>query len=80
MAMEMPTPQYGKNAIVWGMHLLSEALGARGITSADLQLKKAADGIADLFFRDGVEGEAYIGSTWASPRACCAIPTTARRT
>jgi hypothetical protein len=25
--MEMPTPQYGKNAIVWGMHLLSEALG-----------------------------------------------------
>ena len=60
-AMEMPTPQYGKNAIVWGMHLLSEALGARGITSADLQLKKAAEGIADLFFRGGVEGEAYIG-------------------
>ena len=59
--MEMPTPQYGKNAIVWGMHLLSEALGARGITSADLQLKKAAEGIADLFFRGGVEGEAYIG-------------------
>lgn len=61
IAMEMPTPQYGKNAIVWGMHLLSEALGASGITSADLQLKKAAEGIADLFFRGGVEGEAYIG-------------------
>ena len=60
-AMEMPTPQYGKNAIVWGMYLLSEALGARGITSADLQLKKAAEGIVDLFFRGGVEGEAYIG-------------------
>jgi len=61
VAMEMPTPQYGKNAIVWGMHLLSEGLGASGITSADLQLKKAAEGIADLFFRGGVEGEAYIG-------------------
>jgi hypothetical protein len=61
VAMEMPTPQYGKNAVVWGMHLLSEALGARGITSADLQLKKVAEGIADLFFRGGVEGEAYIG-------------------
>jgi len=60
-AMEMPTPQYGKNAIVWGMYLLSEALGARGITSADLQLKKAAEGIVDLFFLGGVEGEAYIG-------------------
>ena len=61
VAMEMPTPQYGKNAVVWGMHLLSEALGARGITAADLQLKKAAEGFADLFFRGGVEGEAYIG-------------------
>lgn len=61
VAMEMPTPHYGKNAIVWGMHLLSQALGASGITSANLQLKKAADGIADLFFRGGVEGEAYIG-------------------
>ena len=66
-AMEMPTPQYGKNAIVWGMHLLSEALAARGITSADLQLKKAAEGIADLFFRGGVEGEAYIGRYMGIP-------------
>jgi hypothetical protein len=69
VAMEMPTPQYGKNAIVWGMHLLSEALGARGITSADLQLKKAAEGIADLFFRDGVEGEAYIGRYMGIPES-----------
>jgi len=61
VAMEMPTPHYGKNAVVWGMYLLSQALGASGITAADLQLKKAADGIADLFFRGGVEGEAYIG-------------------
>ena len=67
VAMEMPTPQYGRNAIVWGMHLLSEALGARGITSADLQLKKAAEGIADLFFRGGVEGEAYIGRYMGIP-------------
>lgn len=61
VAMEMPTPQYSKNAVVWGMHLLSQALGANGVTAADLQLKRAADGIADLFFRGGVEGEAYIG-------------------
>lgn len=61
VAMEMPTPHYGKNAIVWGMHLLSQALGESGITSTDLQLKKAAEGIVDLFFRGGVEGEAYIG-------------------
>lgn len=67
VAMEMPTPQYGKNAIVWGMHLLSEALGARGITSADLQLKKAAEGIVDLFFSGGVEGEAYIGRYMGIP-------------
>jgi hypothetical protein len=67
VAMEMPTPQYGKNAIVWGMHLLSEALGARGITSADLQLKKAAEGIVDLFFRGGEEGEAYIGRYMGIP-------------
>jgi hypothetical protein len=30
-------------------------------------LKKAADGIADLFFRDGVEGEAYIGKYMGIP-------------
>jgi hypothetical protein len=67
VAMEMPTPQYGRNAIVWGMHLLSQGLGAVGITSADLQLKKAAEGIVDLFFRDAVEGEAYIGRYMGIP-------------
>ncbi len=67
VAMEMPTPQYSKNAIVWGMYLLSEALRSSGITAADLQLKKAADGIADLFFRGGVEGEAYIGRYMGIP-------------
>ncbi|HEX6023716.1 MAG TPA: M20/M25/M40 family metallo-hydrolase [Solirubrobacter sp.] len=65
--MEMPTPQYGKNAVVWGMFLLSRGLGELGITADDMQLKKAADGIADLFFRDGVEGEAYIGSYMGIP-------------
>jgi len=67
VAMEMPTPQYGKNAIVWGMYLISEALDAKGITAANLQLKKAAEGITDLFFRDGVEGEAYIGRYMGIP-------------
>ena len=67
VAMEMPTPQYGRNAVVWGMHLLSRALGESGITAADLQLKRAADGIADLFFRGGVEGEAYIGRYMGIP-------------
>ncbi|MFG1834362.1 M20/M25/M40 family metallo-hydrolase [Micromonospora chersina] len=67
VAMEMPTPQYGRNAVVWGMFLLSQGLGAVGTTAADLQLKKAADGITDLFFRDGVEGEAYIGKYMGIP-------------
>ena len=31
VAMEMPTPQYGKNAVVWGMFLLSKGLGASGV-------------------------------------------------
>ncbi|SNS60286.1 Peptidase family M20/M25/M40 [Asanoa hainanensis] len=65
VAMEMPTPQYGKNAVVWGMYLLSKGLGA--VRASDMQLKKAADGIADLFFRDGVEGEAYIGKYMGIP-------------
>ncbi len=69
VAMEMPTPHYGKNAVVWGMHLLSQALGSNGVTAADLQLKKAADGLADLFFRGGVEGEAYIGRYMGIPEA-----------
>ncbi len=37
VAMEMPTPQYGKNAVVWGMFLLSRGLGAVG---SDLQLEE----------------------------------------
>jgi hypothetical protein len=68
VAMEMPTPQYGKNAVVWGMFLLSKGL------PADLQLKKAADGIADLFFRDGVEGEAYIGKYMGIPASLLRNP------
>ncbi|WP_154674120.1 zinc-binding metallopeptidase family protein [Nakamurella lactea] len=67
VAMEMPTPQYGKNAIVWGMFLISHGLGDLGITASDLQLKKAAEGIADLFFTGGVEGEAYIGKYMGIP-------------
>ena len=67
VAMEMPTPQYGKNAVVWGMYLLSQSLGGVGGGPADLQLTKAAGGIADLFFRDGVEGEAYIGAYMGIP-------------
>ncbi|MFJ2034065.1 M20/M25/M40 family metallo-hydrolase [Streptosporangium sp. NPDC087985] len=74
VAMEMPTPQYGKNAVVWGMFLLSKGLGALGITAADMQLKKAADGIADLFFRDGVEGEAYIGKYMGIPASLLRNP------
>jgi acetylornithine deacetylase/succinyl-diaminopimelate desuccinylase-like protein len=67
VAMEMPTPQYGKNAVVWGMFLISEGLGAVGVSADDMQLKKAAEGIVDLFFRDGVEGEAYIGKYMGIP-------------
>ena len=73
VAMEMPTPQYGKNAVVWGMFLLSKG-SAQGITAADMQLKKAADGIADLFFRDGVEGEAYIGKYMGIPASLLRNP------
>lgn len=61
VAMEMPTPQYGKNAVVWGMYLLSESL------PNGLKLKTAAQGIADLFFRNCVEGEAYIGKYMGIP-------------
>jgi hypothetical protein len=74
VAMEMPTPQYGKNAVVWGMFLLSQGLGTLGITAADMQLKKAADGIADLFFRDGVEGEAYVGKYMGIPASLLRNP------
>src|SRR5262245_24441997 len=68
VAMEMPTPQYSKNAVVWGMFLLSKGL------PADMQLKKAADGITDLFFRDGVEGEAYIGKYMGIPASLLRNP------
>lgn len=61
VAMEMPMPQYGKNAVVWGMYLLNEAL------PAGLQLKKAAAGLSDLFFRNCKEGEAYIGKYMGIP-------------
>ena len=61
VAMEMPMPQYGKNAIVWGMYLLNEAL------PAGLQLKEAAAGLSDLFFRNCKEGEAYIGKYMGIP-------------
>jgi hypothetical protein len=74
VAMEMPTPQYGKNAVVWGMFLLSQGLGELGATPADMQLKKAADGITDLFFRDGVEGEAYIGRYMGIPESLLRNP------
>ena len=63
VAMEMPTPQYGKNAVVWGMYLIAQGLG----DDSQLQLKKAADGISDLFFQDCVEGEAYIGRYMGIP-------------
>ncbi|MEU6205717.1 M20/M25/M40 family metallo-hydrolase [Micromonospora musae] len=74
VAMEMPTPQYGKNAVVWGMFLLAKGLDALRVTAADLQLKKAADGIADLFFRDGVEGEAYLGKYMGIPASLLRNP------
>ena len=67
VAMEMPTPQYGKNAVVWGMYLISEALGDQGITAEDMKLKQAADGITALFFQDYTEGEAYIGRYMGIP-------------
>ena len=73
VAMEMPTPQYGKNAVVWGMYLISQGLG----DNSELQLKKAADGISDLFFQNCVEGEAISAATWAFLRICCATPTAA---
>ena len=60
VAMEMPMPHYGKNAIVWSMYLLSEAFEAQGIK--DYALNTYANGIVDLFFQNCVEGEAYIGA------------------
>lgn len=71
VAMEMPMPQYSKNAVVWGMYLLNEAL------PADSKLKSAAAGLSDLFFRNCEEGESYIGKNLASPASSSATPTTA---
>ena len=61
VAMEFPTPQYSKNAIVWGMYLLSQAL------PDGLQLKVAAVGITDLLFGGGEEKESYIGKYMGIP-------------
>ena len=61
VAMEMPMPQYSKNAVVWGMYLLNEAL------PADSKLKSAAAGLSDLFFRNCEEGESYIGKNLGIP-------------
>lgn len=58
VAMEMPTPQYGKNGVIWAMYLLDEAYEANGI---DLKLKDAAESLNEVFFHDGEEGETYIG-------------------
>ena len=74
VAMEMPTPQYGKNAIVWAMYLISEALDAKGVTASDMQLKRAAEGLADLFFRGEVEGDAYIGKNMGIPESLLRNP------
>ena len=64
VAMEYPTPMYGKNGIVWAMYLISTAFDELNI---DLQLKVAADTISDLFFRDQEEGESYIGKNMGIP-------------
>ncbi|UNK70674.1 M20/M25/M40 family metallo-hydrolase [Microbacterium sp. H1-D42] len=74
VAMEMPSPQYGKNAVVWGMSLLSDGFDAVGVTADELQLKKASDGVRDLFFQDGVEGEAYIGKYMGIPASLLRNP------
>jgi hypothetical protein len=63
VAMEAPTPQYGKNAVTWGMHLISK--GFEPLTpgvhyDADLLLKKLADCIDALFMPGGVED--YYGT------------------
>ncbi|MBQ6915794.1 MAG: M20/M25/M40 family metallo-hydrolase, partial [Kiritimatiellae bacterium] len=64
VAMEYPMPMYGKNAIVWGMYLIKSGLDA---VNSDLKLKSFAEGICSLFFRNCVEGEAYIGRYMGIP-------------
>ena len=54
-------PMYSKNAVVWGMYLLSQAL------PNGLELKNAATGVSNLFFKNCVEGEAYIGKYMGIP-------------
>ncbi len=61
VAMEYPMPMYSKNAVVWGMYLLSQAL------PNGLELKNAATGVSNLFFKNCVEGEAYIGKYMGIP-------------
>ena len=61
VAMEYPMPMYSKNAVVWGMYLLSQAL------PEGLELKNAATGVSNLFFKNCVEGEAYIGKYMGIP-------------
>ena len=65
VAMEYPTPMYGKNGIVWAMYLISTAFDELNVN--DLQLKVAADTISDLFFRNQEEGESYIGKNMGIP-------------
>jgi|GEM_PF-5216841 len=64
VAMEMPMPMYGKNAVVWGAYLIKTGLAA---IQSELKLKTFADSICDLFFQDCVEGEAYIGKYMGIP-------------
>jgi len=63
VAMEAPTPQYGKNALVWGMYLIDKANKASAFPNNTLKLLTAASDITTAFMKDGVEnyqGE-YIG-------------------
>lgn len=63
VAMEAPTPQYGKNAVVWGMYLIDKANREGAFPDTSLKLLTAAKDITAAFMKDGVEnyqGE-YIG-------------------
>lgn len=57
VAMEAPTPQYGKNALVWSMRLLSKALAEDADYAPKLQV--AATTVSDNFMKDGAED--YLG-------------------
>ncbi len=71
VAMEYPMPMYGKNAIVWGMYLIKTGLDEVG---SELRLRDFAAAICDLFFRNCVEGEAYIGKYMGIPEALLRDP------